>query len=76
MSIVQNKVTIIKIFVDISVSSVSCTFIKQKYESFIRIQLRKIDMLVETSTWALGNQYQNGHVESLVPNPKKNNRYK
>ena len=33
-------------------------------------------MPVETSTCARGNQYQKGHVESLVPKPKKNKMYK
>jgi hypothetical protein len=39
----------------------------------MRIQLKKIETAVETSTCARGNQYQNGHIDSFVPNPAKIN---
>jgi hypothetical protein len=34
-----------------------------------------MDIPVETSTCALGNQYQNGQTDNFTPKPKKNNKY-
>lgn len=76
ISIAQSKVTNIKIFKEISLGKIKRIRTKQKYDNLIRIQLKKIDILVETSTWARGSQYQNGHVDNLVPKPKKKeNKY-
>ena len=34
-----------------------------------------MDIPVETSTCAFGNQYQNGQTDNFTPKPKKNNKY-
>ena len=45
--------------------------IKPYKHTFKRIQLKKIDIPVETSTCALGSQYQNGQIDNLAPKPIK-----
>lgn len=67
--------TKIQIFNGISESKQCCKRKSENKDSLIKIQLKKIDIPVETSTCALGNQYQKGHTDNFIPKPKNNNKY-
>lgn len=42
---------------------------KPKKANLTKTPLKKIEKFVDASTWALGNQPQNGQIGNLTPNP-------